>query len=206
MKLYDFPSAPNPKRVKIFANEKGIELELVPCDMRRGEHKSPAFLKKNPSGKIPVLELENGRCISESVAICRYLEAICPEPNLFGEDAFELGHIEARNRHIEFEMWREIGISWVHGPIVAQLGIVKQIPEVKTASDMAACNYYERLDLEFAESAYVAGDRFTIADVSLFTAIEFGSAMVDLKPDARLKNLHAWYESVRSRPSVSTLE
>ena len=206
MKLYDFPSAPNPKRVKIFANEKGIELELVPCDMRRGEHKSPAFLKKNPSGKIPVLELENGRCISESVAICRYLEAICPEPNLFGEDAFELGHIEARNRHIEFEMWREIGISWVHGPIVAQLGIVKQIPEVKTASDMAACNYYERLDLEFAESAYVAGDRFTIADISLFTAIEFGSAMVDLKPDARLKNLHAWYESVRSWPSVSTLE
>jgi glutathione S-transferase len=203
---YDFPGAPNPKRVKIFANEKGIELELVPCDMRRGEHKSPAFLKKNPSGKIPVLELENGRCISESVAICRYLEAICPEPNLFGEDAFELGHIEARNRHIEFEMWREIGISWVHGPIVAQLGIVKQIPEVKTASDMAACNYYERLDLEFAESAYVAGDRFTIADISLFTAIEFGSAMVDLKPDARLKNLHVWYESVGSRPSVSTLE
>ena len=206
MKLYDFPGAPNPKRVKIFANEKGIELELVPCDMRRGEHTSPAFLKKNPSGKIPVLELENGRCISESVAICRYLEAICPEPNLFGEDAFELGHIEARNRHIEFEMWREIGISWVHGPIVAQLGIVKQIPEVKTASDMAACNYYERLDLEFAESAYVAGDRFTIADISLFTAIEFGSAMVDLKPDARLKNLHVWYESVGSRPSVSTLE
>ena len=206
MKLYDFPGAPNPKRVKIFANEKGIELELVPCDMRRGENKSPAFLKKNPSGKIPVLELEDGRCIPESVAICRYLEAICPEPNLFGEDAFELGHIEARNRHIEFEMWREIGISWVHGPIVAQLGIVKQIPEVKTASDMAACNYYERLDLEFAESAYVAGDRFTIADVSLFTAIEFGSAMVDLKPDARLKNLHAWYESVRSRPSISTLE
>ena len=206
MKLYDFPGAPNPKRVKIFANEKGIELEMVPCDMRRGEHKSPAFLKKNPSGKIPVLELEDGRCISESVAICRYLEAICPEPNLFGEGAFELGHIEARNRHIEFEMWREIGISWVHGPIVAQLGIVKQIPEAKTASDMAACNYYERLDLEFAESAYVAGDRFTIADISLFTAIEFASAMVDLKPDARLKNLHAWYESVRSRPSISTLE
>jgi glutathione S-transferase len=191
MKLYDFPGAPNPKRVKIFANEKGIELELVPCDMRRGEHKSPAFLKKNPSGKIPVLELEDGRCISESVAICRYLEAICPEPNLFGEGAFELGHIEARNRHIEFEMWREVGISWVHGPIVAQLGIVKQIPEAKTASDVAARRYYERLDLELADSAYVAGDRFTIADISLFTAIAFASAMVDLKPDARLKNLNA---------------
>jgi len=206
MKLYDFPNAPNPRRVKIFANEKGIELELVPCDMRKGEHKSPEFLKKNPSGKIPVLELEDGRCISESVAICRYLEAIHPEPNLFGEGAFELGHIEARNRHIEFEMWREIGMSWVHGPIVAQLGIVKQIPEAKTASDVAARNYYERLDLEFAQNAYVAGDRFTIADISLFTAIEFASAMVDLKPDTRLENLNAWYESVRSRPSISALE
>ena len=88
----------------------------------------------------------------------------------------------------------------------AQLGIVKQIPEAKIASDVAARNYYERLDLEFAQSPYVAGDRFTIADISLFTAIEFASAMVDLKPDARLKNLHAWYESVRSRPSISTLE
>ena len=114
MKLYDFPNAPNPKRVKIFANEKGIELELVTCDMRGGEHKSPEFLKKNPSGKIPVLELDDGRCISESVAICRYLEAIFPEPNLLGVSPFELGYIESRNRHIEFEMWREIGISWVN--------------------------------------------------------------------------------------------
>ena len=96
MKLYDFPGAPNPRRAKIFAAEKGIDLELVRCDLSQREHKSPEFLKKNPSGKIPVLELDDGRCIAESVAISRYLEAICPEPNLFGHDAFELGHIEAR--------------------------------------------------------------------------------------------------------------
>jgi glutathione S-transferase len=205
MKLYDFPNAPNPKRVKIFANEKGIELELVACDMRKGEHKSSEFLKKNPSGKIPVLELEDGRCIPESVAICRYLEAIFPEPNLLGTSPFELGHIESRNRHIEFEMWREIGISWVNGPIVAQLGLVKQIPEAKAASDVAARNYFERLDREFAQNAYVAGDRFTIADISLYTAIEFASTMVDLKPESSLENLNAWYQSVRSRPSVTAL-
>ena len=85
MKLYDFPKAPNPRRVKIFAHEKDIELELINCDMGKREHKTPEFLTKNPSGKIPVLELENGECISESVAICRYLELIKPEPNLFGK-------------------------------------------------------------------------------------------------------------------------
>lgn len=205
MKLYDFPNAPNPKRVKIFANEKGIELELVACNMLRREHKSSEFLKKNPSGKIPVLELEDGRCIPESVAICRYLEAIFPEPNLLGTSPFELGHIESRNRHIEFEMWREIGISWVNGPIVAQLGLVKQIPEAKAASDVAARNYFERLDREFAQNAYVAGDRFTIADITLYTAIEFASTMVDLKPESSLENLNAWYQSVGVRPSVTAL-
>ena len=205
MKLYDFPNAPNPKRVKIFANEKGIELELVACNMLRREHKSSEFLKKNPSGKIPVLELEDGRCIPESVAICRYLEAIFPEPNLLGTSPFELGHIESRNRHIEFEMWREIGISWVNGPIVAQLGLVKQIPEAKVASDVAARNYFERLDREFAQNAYVAGDRFTIADITLYTAIEFASTMVDLKPESSLENLNAWYQSVGVRPSVTAL-
>ena len=89
MKLYDFSGAPNPRRVKIFAHEKEIDLELVNCDMLKREHKTPEFLKKSPSGKIPVLELEDGRCISESIAICRYLESIVPEPNLFGEDSFE---------------------------------------------------------------------------------------------------------------------
>ena len=84
MKLYDYNGAPNPRRVKIFAAEKDIQLELIQCDLAKGEHKTPEFIVKSPSGKIPVLELDDGRCISESVAICRYLEEIHPEPNLFG--------------------------------------------------------------------------------------------------------------------------
>ena len=97
MKLYDYPGMIIQKSKNEFAAEKGIDLELVHCDMSKREHKSPEFLKKNPSGKIPVLELGDGRCISESVAICRYLEFIEPEPNLFGKDAFEQSFVESRN-------------------------------------------------------------------------------------------------------------
>ena len=135
MKLYDFPGAPNPRRVKIFAAEKNISLDLINCDMAKREHKTPEFLAKNPSGKIPVLELEDGRCISESIPICRYLESLVPEPNLFGNDAFEISFIESRNRHVELELWTQIGISWVNGPIVGSMGLFQQIPDAKVASD-----------------------------------------------------------------------
>jgi len=201
MKLYDFEGAPNPRRVKIFAAEKGVELELIPCNMRTREHKTPEFLEKNPSGKIPVLELDDGRCIPESVAICRYLEAIEPNPNMFGRDAYELGYIEARNRQIEFEYWREIGISWVNGPIVGAMGIVKQVPAAKELSDENTHLYYKRLDVEFASSAFVAGDRFTVADITLLSGVDFASTLVGLKPDEGLKNLDRWHKEVSSRPS-----
>ena len=202
MKLYDFPKAPNPRRVKIFAHEKDIELELINCDMGKREHKTPEFLIKNPSGKIPVLELENGECISESVAICRYLELIKPEPNLFGMDAYEIAYIESRNRHIEFELWMQIGISWANGPIVGSLGIFDQIPKAKEASDKNVRSFYERLDNEFKKNNYVAGDRFTIADITLVSAIDFASDMVNLEPKKDLKNLYRWHKEVSSRPSM----
>ena len=201
MKLYDFSGAPNPRRVKIFAHEKDIDLELVNCDMLKREHKTPEFLKKSPSGKIPVLELEDGRCISESIAICRYLESIVPEPNLFGEDSFEMSYVESRNRHIEFELWTQIGISWVNGPIVGSMGLFEQIPDAKKASDSNVAAYYKRLDREFSYSEYVAGNRYTVADITLLSAIDFASSMVDLKPSESLKNLNRWHEKINSRPS-----
>ena len=204
MKLYDFPGAPNPRRVKIFAEEKGISLELVNCDMSKREHKSPEFLKKNPSGKIPVLELEDGRCISESVAICRYLESIVPEPNLFGKDSFEMSFIESRNRQIELELWTQIGISWVNGPIVGSMNLFEQIPDAKKASDKNVNSFYERLDNEFSSNEYVAGERYTIADITLLSAIDFASSMVDLRPDENLKSLYRWHNLVLSRPSSNT--
>ena len=204
MKLYDFPGAPNPRRVKIFAAEKDIELELINCDLAKGEHKTPEFIKKNPSGKIPVLELDDGRCISESVAICRYLEEIQPEPNLFGSNSFERAYVESRNRHIELELWTQIGTSWINGPIVKKLGRFKQIKEAKEVSDKNTKSFYKRLNIELATNQFVAGDRYTIVDVTLLAAIDFAIVMVDLKPDSSLTHLYRWHEEVSSRPSSKT--
>ena len=202
MKLYDYPGAPNPRRVKIFLDEKGLAYEAVNCDMAKGEHKLPAFLEKNPSGKIPVLELDDGRCLAESVAICRYLEAIQHEPNLFGRDPFELGHIEMRNRQIELELWTQVGVSWVNGPIVTKMWQIEPNTRAKQASDANVRRYHERLDHEFGQSDYVAGGRFTVADISLISAIDFGARLVDLQPDEGLENLWQWHARVSARDSV----
>ena len=201
MKLYDYDGAPNPRRVKIFAAEKDIQLELIQCDLVKGEHKTPEFIEKSPSGKIPVLELDDGRCISESVAICRYLEEIYPEPNLFGSTPYELAYVESRNRHLELELWTQIGISWVNGPIVGRLGRFKQIKEAKESSDRNTEKFYERLNDELAITQFVAGDRYTVADITLLTAIDFATTMVDLKPNSLLTHLYRWYEEVSNRPS-----
>ena len=205
MKLYDYGTAPNPRKVRIFLAEKGLDYELIQVDIAKGEHKSPEFLKKNPSGKVPVLELDDGRYLSESIAICRYLEAVHPEPNLFGRDAYELGYIEMRNRMMETELWSQIGVSWVNGPIVAKMGIYKQIPGAKEVSDVNVNNYYARLDKEFADLDYVAGDRFSIADITLITGIDFATTLVGLKPDESLSNLWRWHSLVTSRDSVDDI-
>ena len=205
MKLYDFTGAPNPRRVRIFAAEKDIDLELVPVDMSKGEHKTPEFLKKHPSGKIPALETDDGQFIGESVAICRYLEALHPEPNLFGATPYELGRIEMHNRILELEFWTQIGTSWVNGPVVAKMaaGRFKQNPQAKETSDANVHGFYRRFDRELADRPYAAGERYTVADITALTGVDFASAMVGLKPDESLENLWRWHAQVSERPSAS---
>jgi len=199
MKLYDFPNAPNPRRVRVVAAEKAIELDYVTVDMTKREHKTPEFIEKNPSGKIPVLELEDGTCIGESIAICRYLESLYPTPNLFGENARETALIEMVHRHIELELMSQIGTSWVNGPIVAKMGLVEPIEAAKQRSDGLTRAYYRRMNDELAERDYLAVDRYTMVDITAAIAVDFASALVGLKPDAELKNLWAWHERVTSR-------
>jgi len=204
MKLYEMTQAPNPRRVRIFVAEKGIEIEYVQVDMSAGEHKSPEFLKMNPSGKIPVLETDEGY-IAESVAICRYLEALHPEPNLFGATPFELGRIEMFNRIYELEMWTQIGISWVNGPVVAKMaaGRFTQNPQAKETSDANVHRFYQRMNQELAHRDYAAGDRYTVADITALTGVDFATQRVGLKPDESLTHLWAWHQRVSSRPSAS---
>jgi glutathione S-transferase len=209
MKLYDFTGAPNPRRVRIFAAEKGIDLELVSVDMSKGEHKTPEFLEKHPSGKIPVLETDEGQFIGESVAICRYLEAIVPEPNLFGATPYELGRIEMHNRILELELWTQIGTSWVNGPVVAKMaaGRFRQNPDAKETSDRNVHAFYERLNRELAERDYVTGglteDRFTVADITALTGVDFARELVGLPPAGELTHLWDWHARVCARPSAS---
>ena len=187
----------------IFAAEKSLHLDVVNVDLRGGETKTPAFLAKNPSGKIPVLELDDGTCISETVAICRYLESLAPEPNLFGHDPLETALIEAHHRHIEFELHSSIGAAWVNGPIVAAAGLVEPIEAQRLRGAGLTRKYYERMNDELSTRDYLAGDRFTVADISCLCMMDFAAAMVDLKPDAALTNLWAWHARVSQRPSVT---
>jgi glutathione S-transferase len=204
MKLYEMTAAPNPRRVRIYLAEKGITVPLVQVDMRKGEHKTPEFLRKNPSGKIPVLELDDGTCIAESVAICRYFEALHPTPALFGATPKQIGRIDMVNRQLEFELLGQVGVSWVNGPIVAQMapGRFKQNPQAKEASDAAVRSFYRRLDAELASREFMCDDAYSIADITGMVTIDFAASLVDLKPDPALSNLWRWHAAVSSRPSA----
>jgi len=203
MKLFDVTAAPNPRRVRIFIAEKGIEVPMVQVDMRGGEQRTPDYLRMNPSGKIPVLETDEGEFIAESVAICRYLEALHPEPNLFGATPTELGQIEMNNRILELELWNPIGVSWVNGPIVAQIaaGRFKQNQQAKETGDKNTHRFYERLNKELASRSFMAGSRFTVADITALTAIDFATELVGLKPEDNLENLWEWHQRVSARSS-----
>lgn len=204
MKLYEMTRAPNPRRVRIFLAEKGIEVPLVQVDMSKGEHKAPQFLAKNPSGKIPVLELDDGTCIAESVAICRYFEAVQPAPSLFGATPVAIGRIDMANRQLEFELFNQVGTSWVNGPIVAQMapGRFKQNAQAKAASDAAVPRFYERLDRVLANQQWMAGDDYSVADITGLCCIDFATNLVDLKPAAEFSNLWRWHADATARPSA----
>ena len=200
-KLYNHALAPNPRRVRIFAAEKGIELRLADVDILAGQSRTPEFLAKNSSGGVPVLELDDGSHLSESVAICRYLEGLHPEPNLLGRDLREQADIERWNRRMELELFAAIGLTVQNTSSIFQ-GRFKQFPEYGEAQRAVVYQRLERMDRELNGHKFVAGDRFTIADITALVAIDIGDRLGEIKIAAELAYLLRWHEAVSSRPSA----
>jgi glutathione S-transferase len=201
MKLYNHSQAPNPRRVRIFAAEKGIELALEEIDILAGQSRTPEFLAKNSSGAVPLLELDDGSYLSESVAICRYLEGLHPEPNLLGRHLREQAEIERWNRRMEIELLAAIGRTFQNTSPIFQ-GRFKQFPEYGEAQRAVAYQRLERMDHELNGHQFVAGDRFTIADITALVAIDLGGRLADIKIAPKSVHLRRWHETVSSRPSA----
>ena len=200
MKLYDSAMAPNPRRVRIFLAEKGITVPTEQVDLASAQNRSPEFLKKNPMGGVPVLELDDGTYLAESVAICRYFEETKPEPPLMGVGAKDRAIVEMWQRRMEFEIWGNVGTAFRNTHAFFK-GRIPQVPEYGEVCLKNASARFAWLDTVLADRPYVAGDRYTIADITALVGIDFGRIMdVRIQPDQ--KNLARWHEAVSSRPSA----
>ena len=202
MLFFNSPNpAPNPRRVRIFAAEKGIALDTRDLSIPAGEHKSPEFLALNPRGQTPALQLDDGTAIAESVAICRYLEATHPEPPLFGRDAKEQALIEMWNRRVEMILMRPVGAVWVHThPFTARLpGRNAEWGEANRPRVEEALRFFDSA-LEGRE--FLAADHYSIADILLLTTVDFATFIGIAVPD-NLESLRAWHARVSARPSAA---
>jgi len=200
MQLYDSAMAPNPRRVRIFLAEKGIAVPVVAMDIGKAENRKPPFLAKNPLGGLPVLELDDGTCIAESVAICRYFEETQPEPPLMGTSATDRAWVEMWQRRMELELFRNV-TGCLQNTHAFFKGRIPQVPEYGEVCRAHATRRLEWIDAELAEREFIAGPRYTIADITLLIGIDFGRVVkIGIQPDQ--KNLARWYEAVSSRPSA----
>ncbi|WP_293676173.1 glutathione S-transferase family protein [uncultured Phenylobacterium sp.] len=201
MKVYDTPLAPNPRRVRWFMAEKGItDVEVITLNLMEGQHKTPDYLAKAGLANVPMLELDDGVCITESIAICRYLEHRYPEPNLFGRDPEETAVIEMWMRRAEMMVATPlmIGVRHTHPAMAALEQQVPVIGEHNIASGTAALKV---LDRRLAESEWLGADRLTIADIVAFIGIDFGRMIKFRVPD-ELPNVARWAEAMRARPAA----
>ncbi|MBP2148287.1 MULTISPECIES: glutathione S-transferase family protein [Xanthobacter] len=201
MKLYDTNRAPNPRRVRIFLAEKGISVPLVPIDLGKGEHKSAEFTGLNPRQRVPLLVLDDGTAIAETIAICRYFEALQPEPNLFGRTPEEQGLVEMWQRRVELDLFYPIMMVLRHlNPAMAQME-VPQVPEWGEANKpkvLAALGFFND---QLADRAFIAGPRFTVADITMLVAVDF-LRVIRTEVSEHQTHLKRWYDVVSQRPSA----
>lgn len=201
MRLFDGGKAPNPRRVRMYLAEKGISVELVPVDMGALGHKSEEIRARNPLQRLPVLELDDGSNLSESIAICRYFEELYPDPPLFGRDAREKAFVEMWNRRVELGYLMSVAAAFRHIHPAMKEWELPQLPEWGEINKPKAIDFLRFMDTELAGRPYVVGDMFTVADITMFIAFQFMKpARIQCPPE--LFNVLRWYDSVAARPSA----
>ena len=202
MKLYDGGRAPNPRRVQIFLKEKGVEIPTVQLDLNAHEHRSEALTAKNPTQTVPFLELEDGTVISETVAICRYIEELHPEPDMFGLDAVERAQTEMWNRRVEFGFFMSVGQAFRHLHPGGAILEGEQFAEWGRKNQDRAIGFLKILDDQLSENEFVAGSRFSVADITAITGFQFFKPAKLSMPEQGYENVKKWLGDVSARPSV----
>ncbi len=202
MKIYNSSLAPNPRRLRIFVAEKGLKIPTEEVDIFTGKNRTPEMLAKNPAGGLPFIELDDGTHLAESVAICRYLEGLHPEPNLMGKDNREQAFIEMWNRRMELNLFAVAARAFQHTNELFKARI-KQFPEYGETQRETVKQQLKWLDTQIGNKPFIAGDRFTIADITALVGVDFAAQAAGVSADPALKNLARWHQSVSSRPSAS---
>ena len=200
MKIYDTKTAPTPRRVRIFLAEKGIDMDYVQVDLQAGENLSKEMRAKSPLGKIPVLELDDGTCISESDAICQYFEALQPEPALMGTTPLEKGKIAMWQRQVEFGLFMQVGMCFQHTTGYFK-DRMKPVKEYGIEAGINASKFLRLLDRRLNESEFVGGDSFSIADITTVCSIDF-ARVIDVRISDEQTALQAWYDRMCLRDSM----
>jgi glutathione S-transferase len=202
MKLYDGGRAPNPRRTRIFLAEKGIKLPLEQIDLGAMAHKSPAYAAINPLQRLPALVLDDGTVITESIAICRYFEALHPEPPLFGRGALETAQIEMWNRRLELHLLFPVSHVFRNSHPAMKEMEVPQVPAWAEANKPRIREFATMFDRELGSRRFAAGDAFTVADITGLVAVDFMKPAKLALPDG-CRNLERWHAEISSRPSAS---
>jgi glutathione S-transferase len=200
LKLYDNAFAPSPRRVRMFLAEKGIEIPREAIDIAAGENLRAPFLAVNPLGEVPVLELDDGTRITESLAICRYFEALHPEPCLMGRTPLERARIEALALQLMFRIYVPSTHAFRHTHRF-WADKVRQVPEYGALAREQVLAEWQGFDAHFAEHRFVAGDEFSYADIVAFTTLEFGKPSgIRVQPSQGY--LARWHAEIAARPSA----
>jgi len=201
MKLYDSKTAPNPRRVRIFLAEKGVSVPLEPVDIAGKQNRGAEYAKKNPMFGVPILELDDGTIIAETVAICRYFEETNPNPPLFGTDAKDKAIVEMWQRRMELNVMSCITGAFRHGNAFFADRIT-QVPAYAEQCLKEAPGMFDFLDSVLAKTKFIAGDRYTIADITALCSVDFARVLrLKIDPDKQ-QSLARWHAEVSARPSA----